>query len=170
MFSALAVEPTMSVKRTVTSVRSSVVVAGGASAAAHARQNFAISGLSWPQFAQIGMPRVSLGRRGSASSGRFSRPAEPVLLLLLAGFAGRAGLELLHDRRIGQRRRVAKRPVLGDIAKEPAHDLPGTRLRQLGREDDVGRPGDLADLLGHVVAELLEHLERALLAALEGDE
>jgi hypothetical protein len=43
-------------------------------------------------------------------------------------------------------------------------------FRQLGSEDDVRRPGDLADLLRHMLAKLLEHLERALLATLERDE
>jgi Periplasmic binding protein domain len=48
-------------------------------------------------------------------------------------------LDLLDHRRIGERRRVAERPVLGDAAQEPAHDLPRPRLRQLGREYDVRR-------------------------------
>src|SRR5947199_10514373 len=101
MFSAFAVDPTMSVKRTVMSFRSSVVGACGASGAAHARQNFAMSGLSCPQLAQMGMLRVSLRRWGSARRGRFNHELEPAWpeaarrfaggFLLFAGFADRAG-------------------------------------------------------------------------------
>ena len=44
--------------------------------------------------------------------------------------------------------------------------LPAPRLRQLGREDDVRRLRDRADLLRHVRAQLLQPLDRALLAPL----
>src|SRR5918999_1752990 len=87
--------------------------------------------------------------------------------LVLARVARRTLLDLLDDRRIGERRRVAKRAVLGDVAEQAPHDLAAARLRQLGREDDVRRLGDRADLLADVVAQLLEHLDRALLAALQ---
>ena len=51
--------------------------------------------------------------------------------------------------------------VLGHVAEQAAHDLAAARLRQLRREDDVGRLRDRPDLLRHVVAELLELLDRA---------
>ena len=74
-----------------------------------------------------------------------------------------------HDGRVGERRRVAERAVLGDVAEQAAHDLPRARLRQLRREDDVRRLRDRADLVRDVVAELLEHLDRARVGALERD-
>ena len=55
--------------------------------------------------------------------------------------------QLVHDSRVGERRRVAERPVLGHIAEQAAHDLPRAGLRQLGREDDVRRLRDRADLV-----------------------
>src|SRR5438045_4997933 len=57
----------MSVKRTVTSFRSSDGGGGATSGAPQARQNFATSGLSCAHRAQIGMGRVWLRRRTSAS-------------------------------------------------------------------------------------------------------
>ena len=59
--------------------------------------------------------------------------------------------------------------MLGDVAEQPPHDLAAAGLRQLRREDDVRRLGDRADLVGDVAAQLLEHLDRALVAALERD-
>jgi hypothetical protein len=43
-----------------------------------------------------------------------------------------------------------------DVAQQPAHDLAGPGLGQLRHDHDLPRPGDLADLLGHVLAQLLD--------------
>src|SRR5437879_1897023 len=59
-------------------------------------------------------------------------------------------LERRDDRRVGQRRGVAERSALGDVAQEPAHDLAAPRLRELRREDDVIGPRQGADLLHDV--------------------
>src|SRR5687767_15525355 len=83
----------------------------------------------------------------------------------VAGVGGSAVLDLVHDRRVGERGRVAERALLGHVAEETPHDLAAPRLRQLRREDDVGRLGDRADLARDVVAQLLELLDRALGAA-----
>ena len=53
-----------------------------------------------------------------------------------------------HHRRIGQCRRVAQRPAIGDIAQQPAHDFAAAGFRQLCREKNFVGPGDRADLLG----------------------
>src|SRR6185436_20151849 len=90
---------------------------------------------------------------------------KPLGLLLLV-----LGLELGDHRRIGQGRGVAQGPALGDIAQEPAHDLAAPRLRQLRREDDVVRPRQCSDLLGHVGLELVHELGRAVDATLHRDE
>src|SRR5919197_3353447 len=79
----------------------------------------------------------------------------------------RAGLDLLDDGRIGKRRRVAELALLRHVPEQAAHDLAAPRLRQLGREDDVRRLRDRPDLAADVVAKLLEHLDRAVVAALQ---
>ena len=48
--------------------------------------------------------------------------------------------------RIGERRRVAERTTLGDVAQQAPHDLARPRLRQVGRKEDVVGLGDRADL------------------------
>ena len=45
--------------------------------------------------------------------------------------------------------------ALGDVLEQPAHDLPAPGLGQVGGEEDVIRPGDGADLLRHVVLEVV---------------
>ena len=93
----------------------------------------------------------SAGRRAPRRTRSSRRPA----------LSAARSRELVDDGRVGERRRVAERPVLGDVAEQPAHDLAGARLRQLGGEDDVRRLRDRADLVRDVVAKLLEHLDRA---------
>src|SRR5207253_10827460 len=78
--------------------------------------------------------------------------------------------ELGHNSRVCEGCGVAEGPVLGHVAQQPAHDLAGAGFRQLRREDDVGRRRELADYLANVVAQLLEHLGGAFLAAFERDE
>src|SRR5690348_4511253 len=75
-----------------------------------------------------------------------------------------------HDGGVGQRGRVPERTVLGHVAQEATHDLARARLRQLGREDDVGRRRELADHAADVVTKLFQYLRRTFLAALQRDE
>ena len=56
----MLVEPLRSEKTIVTTFRTSWTGAGSASGAPHARQNFAMSGLSVPHCAQTGIDRVCL--------------------------------------------------------------------------------------------------------------
>ena len=46
-------------------------------------------------------------------------------------------LDAVDDRGVGERRRVAERFVLGDVAQQAAHDLARAGLRQLRGEQDV---------------------------------
>src|SRR5256885_4444792 len=59
----------------------------------------------------------------------------------------RCGSDGLDHARIRQRGRVAQRHAVGDIAKEPSHDLARAGLRQLRREHDRLGPPDPADRL-----------------------
>src|SRR5215218_10289239 len=101
-------------------------------------------------------------RPRSSGRSRYVNACNPLLLRLLRR---RPRLDLVHDGRVRERRRVAELPVLRNVAQEPPHDLAATSLRQLGREEDVRRLRNWADLLADVVPQLLEHVERALLAA-----
>ena len=69
----------------------------------------------------------------------------------------RGGLiaDLLDDLGVRERRDVAERVAARDVAQQPAHDLPGARLRQVRREDDLVGLRDRADHLRNVLAELL---------------
>src|SRR4051794_22912387 len=67
-------------------------------------------------------------------------------------------LEILHHAGLAQRRHVAELVPLGDVAQQPAHDLAGARLRQVGGPDQLLGPRELADLLGDVLADLLLEL------------
>ena len=60
-----------------------------------------------------------------------------------------------HHRRIGQRRRVAQRPAVGDIAQQAAHDLAAAGFRQLGGEKNLVGPGDRPDLFGDMSFQLV---------------
>jgi hypothetical protein len=53
---------------------------------------------------------------------------------------------------------VVASPVaaLGDVAQQAAHDLAGAGLGQLGHDHDRLGLGDRTDLLGHVVAQVLD--------------
>ena len=102
-------------------------------------------------------------RRARASSG--SASPGPVLgeVRTCASLLGRLRrevprLDAVDDRRVGERRRVAERLVLGDVAQQPAHDLARTGLRQLLGEQDRLRLRDRADQLGDVVAQLVDEL------------
>src|SRR6266576_1649321 len=66
--------------------------------------------------------------------------------------------ELGHDSRVCEGCGVAEGPVLGNVPEQAAHDFSRPRLRQLRREDDVGRRREFANYLADVVAQLLEHL------------
>src|SRR4051812_17605277 len=79
-------------------------------------------------------------------------------------------LELLHDVRVAQRGDVAQLAALGDVAQQPAHDLARARLRKVVGPDDALGPRQLADALGHVLADLVHELVGRLVGALERDE
>src|SRR5215217_2322105 len=81
-----------------------------------------------------------------------------------------AALELLHHVRVAQRRDVAELPALGDVAQQPAHDLARARLGQVVGPDDALGPRELADALGHVIADVLHELVRAVAVARERHE
>src|SRR5688500_19384652 len=67
-----------------------------------------------------------------------------------------AGLvpDRVHDAGVGKRGDVTEIALLRDITQQPAHDLSGARLGQVGRAHDLLRPRELADHLGAVVRQL----------------
>src|SRR5688500_14488661 len=67
-----------------------------------------------------------------------------------------AGLvpDRVDDAGVGKRRDVTEIALLGDITQQPAHDLSGARLGQVGREHDLLRSRELADHLGDVLPQL----------------
>ena len=65
-------------------------------------------------------------------------------------------LQLRHHGRVAQRRHVAERAALGDVAQQAAHDLARARLGQVVGPDDPLRPGELADPLGDRLADALD--------------
>ena len=69
---------------------------------------------------------------------------------------------------IGERRGVAERLVLGDVAQQPAHDLARAGLRQVLGEEDRLRLRDRPDVLGDVVAQLGDERVARLVAARAG--
>src|SRR5438132_10880332 len=73
MLSAVAVEPTTSVKTAVISLRSSLGASASTSGEPQARQNFAIGGFSWPQLAQTAINRVYVRLRRRQGKARQSR-------------------------------------------------------------------------------------------------
>src|ERR671937_1832119 len=90
---------------------------------------------------------VGSARLVAALAARQSEAASPIRPTAPASRASavfallrlRAGLDLLDDGRVGEGGRVAQLALLRHVAKEAAHDLAASRLRQLGREDDVRR-------------------------------
>src|SRR4051812_4932670 len=107
------------------------------------------------------------GRTSSTGSFRSARtrlptrlPGAPWSTLVLGRGARRAHLlvDRVDDGRVGEGRDVTELAVLGDVAQQPAHDLAAARLRQLRRDQDLPRLRDRADLLGDVVAQLLQEL------------
>src|ERR1051325_537099 len=70
-----------------------------------------------------------------------------------------------------ERGRVADRLVAaGDVAQEPAHDLPAACLREGVGEAEIVGAREGADLLGDVLAEGLLQLLRGAVARFERDE
>src|SRR5947207_5579308 len=65
--------------------------------------------------------------------------------------------DLLDDLGVGQSGHVPELPAFGNVAEQPAHDLPGTGLGKVVSENDGVRPGDLADHLGNMFAKLRCH-------------
>src|SRR5688572_7891532 len=100
------------------------------------------------QRSRVSIRAIRESIRGVRTCGS-QRPLSLSVLVLL--------LEPGNDRRIGQGGGVAERLPLGNVAQEPPHDLAGTGLRQVGREDDVVRPGDRANLLRDVFPQLGDH-------------
>src|SRR6266480_1451783 len=157
-FSPIAVDPLRSEKTIVTVFRTSCAGSSGASGVPQKPQRRNFAGFSSPQLGQIctkgslGTPadQIECAPLGAAAPRPRSGSTQ---LLLFAAFRRRAVLDLFDHGRVGEGSRVAELAIFGDVAKQPAHDLPRTRLRQLRGEDDVGRPGDLADFLRHVLAE-----------------
>src|SRR4051794_6273976 len=100
---------------------------------------------------------------GLDTSGREAQRERPSSLLVLPQSGEHA--EVLERCRI-----AGGLAARGDVAQQPAHDLPRAGLRErLGEADLIG-PGDGADLLHHVRSELLAHLLVRLDALLERDE
>src|SRR4051812_16845902 len=115
----------------------------------------------------MGGPERS-GRGGAPHSAPAAEPSAGLVLLLLALL--HLALELLHHVRVAERRDVAELLALGDVAQQAAHDLARARLRQVVGPDDALGPRELADALGHVLADLLHELVAGLVGALERDE
>jgi hypothetical protein len=64
-------------------------------------------------------------------------------------------LQLCHDRRISQSRRIAERVTVRDVAQTTAHDLATARLGEFGSKEDFIWPGDGADLFRQVTLQLI---------------
>src|SRR5205085_5419255 len=82
----------------------------------------------------------------------------------------REGADRRHDLGVGQRRHVPEIAPMGDVAQQAPHDLARAGLRQVVGEDDGVRPGDLADLDGHVLPKFGDQHLVALDAGLQRDE
>src|SRR5919199_1875226 len=99
--------------------------------------------------------RPPCATRPAGGAGVQPRSAAGGLLVLLLALLDLA-LELLHDVRVAQRRDVAELLALGDVAQQAAHDLARARLRQVVGPDDALGPGELADALGDVLADVVD--------------
>ena len=62
----------------------------------------------------------------------------------------------IHHRGVLQRRHIAQRSVLGDVAQQAPHDLAGAGLGQLRDEHDLPWLGDRSERLGDVFAQFLD--------------
>src|SRR5215218_3456826 len=102
----------------------------------------------------------------SAGLRRFRNPNGTGSVLRLAAVVA----DRLDHRLVGQRRRVAQRPALRDVAQQPAHDLAAPRLRQVGHEHEEFRPRDRADHVRHVLPQLDAERVAGLLSGLEDHE
>src|SRR4051812_35991169 len=107
-------------------------------------------------------PADSRAIAGGTSS-RKKGPARPLFRALSAGRSLllclellHPSLELLHHGRVAERGHVSQLAALGDVAQEPAHDLPGSGLGQVVGPDDPVGPGELADPLGALLPDLLD--------------
>src|SRR6266702_203942 len=91
----------------------------------------------------------------AAVAGAASTAAATTRVAALLLFATRLHLlaDLLGHRGVAQRGDVSELASLRDVLQEPPHDLAGPRLREVVGVDDPLRPGELADLLGHVRAD-----------------
>ena len=78
----------------------------------------------------------------------------------LRGLAADLLLERLDDARVAQRGDVAELVAGGDVAQQAAHDLARAGLRQVVGEGDPLRAGELADLVGDVLAQLVRRARR----------
>src|SRR3954470_1666475 len=117
------------------------------------------AGAAWPPHPAIA---ITMARSGSALRTRLLLPAGLALLDL--------ALELAHDVRVAQRRHVAELAALGDVAQQPAHDLARAGLGQVLGPDDPLRPRELADPVGHVLADVGDQRVVAVTATRERHE
>src|SRR6185437_14859007 len=83
-----------------------------------------------------------------------ARTLPPRGVLILAWLPAR-GPDRLDHPGVGQSGGIAKLPLVGDIAEEPAHDLPTPRLRQIGGKEDLLWSSDGTDHLGHMDPQFL---------------
>src|SRR5678810_882793 len=67
--------------------------------------------------------------------------------------------EIGHDAWVRKRRRVAQHPVLGNVAEQSAHDLPGARFWQIRREHDLVRTSERPNLVRDELSQLLAQLQ-----------
>src|SRR4051812_17021666 len=111
-----------------------------------------------------------LRRAGYVTSPETSGNAGEIRLLALGLALLDLALELLHDVGVAQRRDVAELAALGDVAQQAAHDLARACLGQVVGPDDALRPRELADPLGHMLADVADQLLGAVEVALQGHE
>src|SRR5918998_3137065 len=99
----------------------------------------------------LGLPKIPTWRHKNDGAGISGSPPRRacwwVGRRLLAG-----GLEVVHDRGVGQGRGVAEVLLaFRDAAEYAAHDLAAARLRQVGGKDDLLGPCVRAYALLHLV-------------------
>src|SRR5262245_52071947 len=89
-------------------------------------------GHTWWSFGIVAVPGAAQTFATVTATVAIARPTGLVLVALV-----RARAELVDHGRVGERRRVPERAVLGHVAQQAPHDLAAAGLGQLGREDDV---------------------------------